>query len=116
MGVTLGRQVAEPSGQNYLINDLVGLAIERQILERMDPAGPYDNAGATVKDRLDELARRRELFKELQGPVDANGRWSSATEVIAGLSEPDRIRYLDRIKVSGEVEALRWARSRLGGG
>jgi hypothetical protein len=115
MGVTLGRQVGEPSGQNYLISDLVGLAIERQILERMDPASPYDNAGQTVKDRLAELARRRETYKEFQGPVDDSGRWSSATEVMEALSEQDRISFFDRIKVFGELEALRWARNRLGG-
>ena len=114
MGVNLGRQVGEPSGQNYLISDLVGLAIERQILERMDPAGPYDNAGHTVKDRLEELARRREMYKEFQGPVDASGRWSSPTEVMESLSEQDRVSFFDRIKVSGEIEALRWARNRLG--
>jgi tetratricopeptide (TPR) repeat protein len=114
MGVNLGRQVGEPSGQNYLIGDLVGLAIERQILERMDPAGPYDGAGTTVKDRLEELARRREMYKEFQGPVDDSGRWSSATDVMESLSEQERISFFDRIKVSGEIEALRWARNRLG--
>ena len=113
MGLNLGRQVGEPSGQNYLISDLVGLAIERQILERMDPASPYDNAGQTVKDRLEELARRRETYQESQGPVDGSGRWSSATEVMESLSEQGRISFFDRIKVSGELEALRWARNRL---
>jgi tetratricopeptide (TPR) repeat protein len=114
MGVNLGRRVGEPSGQDYLIGDLVGLAIERQLLERMDPASPYDNAGQTVKDRLEELARRREMYKEFQGPVDDSGRWSSATDVMESLSEQDRISFFDRIKVSGEIEALRWARNRLG--
>ncbi len=113
IGVTLGRQVGEPSGQNYLIGDLVGLAIERQILERMDSASPYDNAGQTVKDRLDELARRRETYKQFQGPMDSSGRWSSATDVMESLSERDRISFFDRIKVIGELEALRWARNRL---
>jgi tetratricopeptide (TPR) repeat protein len=115
MGVNLGRQVGEPSGQNYLIGDLVGLAIERQILERMDPANPYDNAGTTVKDRLEELARRREMYREFQGPVDDSGRWSSASDVMEALSEQDRISFFDRVKILGEIEALRWARNRLGG-
>jgi hypothetical protein len=115
MGVALGRQVAEPSGSNYLVHDLVGLGIERQILERMDPANPYDTAGHTVQDRLNELAQRREDIRELQGAVDPDGRWDSLAGVLQSLSEPDLISFFDRIKVSGEMEALRWARNRLGG-
>jgi hypothetical protein len=115
MGVALGRQVAEPSGSNYLIHDLVGLGIERQILERMDPGSPYDTVGRTVQDRLGELAQRREEIRELQGAVDPDGRWDSLAGVLQSLSEQDLISFFDRIKVSGELEALRWARTRLGG-
>ncbi len=115
MGVHLGRQVGEPAGQHYLNGDLVGVAIERQFLEGMDPASRYDNAGTSVQDRLDELARRREMYTEFQGPVDASRSWGSATELMESLSEQDRISFFDRIKVSGEIEALRWARNRLSG-
>ena len=114
MGVALGRQVAEPSGSNYLVHDLVGLGIERQILEQMDPGSPYDTAGRTVQDRLTELAQRREDIRELQGAVDPDGRWDSLAGVLQSLSEQDLISFFDRIKVSGEMEALRWARARLG--
>ena len=112
MGLTLGQRVAEPSGQNYLIHDLVGLAIERQILERMDPASPYDSAGHTVQDRLSELAQRREVIRELQGAVDPSGKWDSLAGVLQTLSEQDLISFFDRVKVSGELEAMRWVRSR----
>jgi len=115
MGVALGRQVTEPSGSNYLVHDLVGLGIERQILERMDPTNSYDTAGRTVQDRLNELAQRREDIRELQGAVDPDGRWDSLTGVLQSLSEQDLISFFDRIKVTGELEALRWARTRLGG-
>jgi hypothetical protein len=107
MGVALGRQVAEPSGSNYLIHDLVGLGIERQILERMDPGSPYDTVGRTVQDRLNELAQRREDIRELQGAVDPNGQWDSLAGVLQSLSEQDLISFFDRIKVTGEMEALR---------
>jgi len=115
MGVALGRQVAEPSGSNYLVHDLVGLGIERQILERMDPGSPYDTVGRTVQDRLSELAQRREDIRELQGAVDPDGRWDSLAGVLQSLSEQDLISFFDRIKVTGEMEALRWARNRLAG-
>ena len=31
---------------------------------------------------------------------------------MSGMSEPDLITYFDRLKVSGELEAIRWAINR----
>jgi hypothetical protein len=113
MGVALGRQVGEPSGQSSLIQDLVGLNIERQILEAMNPASPYDNAGHTVKDRLDELAQRSDEIKRLGEP--ATGMLGGERQdVLLSLSEQDLISFFDRMKVSGELEALRWAKNKQG--
>jgi hypothetical protein len=46
-----------------LINELVGVNIESQILESLEPGSLYDNAGRTVKDRLipvrDHLGSKR---------------------------------------------------------
>jgi hypothetical protein len=107
MGADLGRRVGEPAGQTSLIQDLVGIAIERNLLAAMDPASPYDSAGHTVKDRLDELTRQRQAIKEVAGG-------GGALEMLHALSEQDQIAFFDRMKVSGELEALRWARHRLG--
>jgi hypothetical protein len=112
MGVTLGRQIAEQSPQPFLANDMLGLSIESAMLGGMDaarpgldPAGPYDNAGHTVKDRLDELQQRAETQKQLL---------RRAQEFLPSLSEPDVISFLDRKKTLGEVEALQWAVNRRG--
>ena len=102
LGLNLARQVGEQSTPNCLIDNLVGIAIERQILEQMDPASPYD-ASASVQDRLDALARQRQTLKDMG--ADSVG-------FMSGMSEPDLITYFDRLKVSGELEAIRWAINR----
>jgi hypothetical protein len=43
-GVTLGQRLTEPAGQRPLVYDFSGLALERRILETLDPASPYDAA------------------------------------------------------------------------
>ena len=104
MGLTLGRQVGEPSSGKPTCLDLLGIEIERKFLAAMDPASPYDSSGTTVKGQLDELARKRETIKEVIGD---GGIW-----VNQALSEQDQIGFFERMKASGELEALRWARSR----
>jgi hypothetical protein len=104
MGVALGRQVGEPSGGKPTCVDLLGIEIERRMLAGMDPASPCDSSGATVSDRLNELARLCMLITEVGGDV---GYW-----VPQALSEQDQISFFDRLRASGELEALRWARSR----
>jgi len=100
MGVALARRISQGSGPQWMIQDLVGIATERRVLEALDPGSLYDTAGRTVKDRLEELSARRDELRQL-------GR--QAEEVMQGLSQPDLVRFLDRWKVSGELAALRWA-------
>ena len=106
MGLTLGRQVGEPSSGKPTCLDLLGMEIERKFVAAMDPASPYDSSGTTVKGRLDELARKRETIKEVGGD---GGIW-----VNQALSEQDQLAFFERMKVSGELEALRWARNKQG--
>ncbi|MCX6902387.1 MAG: hypothetical protein NTW03_02670, partial [Verrucomicrobia bacterium] len=116
MGLNLAQQVGEPSGFHGLVNDLVALNIESHILQSLEPARLYDNAGHTVQDRLNELAQRREEIKRLGEPSTWLG--GERRDVLVALSErmppQDLISFFDRIKVSGEMEALRWALNKLG--
>jgi hypothetical protein len=57
MGLNLAQRLGEPSGFHGLINDLVAVNIESQILQSVDPARLYDNAGHTAQDRLNELTQ-----------------------------------------------------------
>jgi hypothetical protein len=106
MGVTLGHRVSE--WQSYALQDLAGLQIEEGILRTVDPASPYDSAGSTVKQRLDEIAQRKEAISDI--------RRSSPEPILQSLSEQEMIGFLDRIKVSGQENAAQWARNRQGAG
>jgi hypothetical protein len=81
LGVALGRQLVEPGSHSPIIGEFVGMAIEKQLLETLDPADPYDASGRTVRDRLDELVTEREarkaLWKQVEPPADAVRRGSS---------------------------------------
>ena len=86
LGVGLGRQVSATTGPTSLIQDLVGMAIERSILTTMDPASPYNSDGQTVKGRLDELLQRRETIKEISGG-------DNTLETLRALPEPDQLAF-----------------------
>jgi hypothetical protein len=112
IGAILGQQVAAQSPQPFLKSDMVGRAIEMAALAGMgdgrpglDPASPYDNAGRTVKDRLDELQQCIALQKILQG---------QAPELLPALTEQDLISFFDRKMIFGEADALQWALNKLG--
>ena len=111
-GVIMGRQVADQSPQPFLTGDMMGPAIENAALAGvgdgrpgLDPTSPYDDAGRTVKDRIDELNQRTAIQKTLK---------TQAQDLLQGLSEQDLISFFDRKKVLGEMEALRWAQNRVG--
>jgi tetratricopeptide (TPR) repeat protein len=114
MGLALGERLGEPSAQNSLVHDFVGLAIQRQILETMDPASPYDSGGRTVRERLDEILSQREELKRLHDPTAGLGG-GQRQDILETLSEQDLASFFDRMKVFGESEALRWARNKQGG-
>ena len=105
MGVSLGRELGEPAPQGTVISQFVGMAIERQILGTLDPASPYDAAGRSVQDRLDELLREREAIKAL---------FQQGERLLRTLPEPELAGYYDRMRISGELEAMRWVVSQAG--
>jgi hypothetical protein len=106
MGAALGRRVGEPAAYSSIIHGLVGMAIERKVLDAMDPASPYDSAGRTVQDRLNECAQQRKTIQEVQ---DKGGY-----QMLQSLSEQDQLAFFERLEVSGELAALRWAQDRRG--
>jgi RNA polymerase sigma factor (sigma-70 family) len=82
-----------------LVNQLVGIAIQRLALGAMDLNAPYDGTGLTVKDRLDQLVQRK---NEIQGFV------KQAAPLQQGMTPQDWITYNDRTRSVGEESAIRW--------
>lgn len=103
LGLSLAQRF-EP-GQKLLIEDLVGVAVERTLLGALDPAAPYGDGSQTVNDRLEQLNQRRDALKALGKNSDA---------VMPVLTEQDLNMFIDRLKTVGEASALRWAKAKYG--
>ena len=63
LGVELGQRLN--TGQNTVIEDLVGMAVLKLTLSQMDPAAPYGSSGLTVKDKMEQLTQQRKEIKAL---------------------------------------------------
>jgi len=103
MGLQLGRRLEESSGGSTTLRDMMGLAIQRSVLQGLEPGAPYGNTGQTVQNELDTLIQRRESLKTL---------WKQAEPILQNMPDQELIRYFDRMKTSGETTALRWVMNR----
>lgn len=99
MGIRLGTQMQQQMG-HALIGELVGMSIERGSLERVDPNAILEATNQTVEMRLKELDARKSAISEL------------ATMDIAKFNETDVVNFIERAKMYGELEALRWLREK----
>ncbi len=98
MGLDLGHRL-DQTPQITLIQELVGMAVERLALNAMNPDAPYDSTGRTVKDQLGTLDARRKDYRELSTQSD---------RILATLSDEDVAHYFDRNRLYGAVAAMRW--------
>jgi tetratricopeptide (TPR) repeat protein len=98
MGLNLAHRL-DQSPQVTLIQELVGMAIERKVLDAMNPNASYADTGRTVKEQLDALTARRNSYRELTTKTDP---------ILKTMSDEDLAHYYDRIKLYGDVAALRW--------
>jgi hypothetical protein len=103
MALNLAQRLEVPPG--FLINQLVGIAIERVAFSAMDPASPYGGAGQTVQDQINQLTEQRAAIKELGEQFNT---------VTPTLSEQDWINYRDREMTFGGVAAMQWVVSKYG--
>ena len=97
IGLGLGQRLTE-SEQLTIIQELVGIAIERKVLGTMDPNNVLAGTGETVQSRLDAFKERQKAIKVLAG----------ASDILPTLSEPDLASYFDRLKLFGETAAADW--------
>jgi RNA polymerase sigma factor (sigma-70 family) len=103
MGLNLAQRLEVPPG--FLINGLVGMAIERIAFSAMDPNSPYGGDGQTVQDRLNQLDQQKAALRELGQQFDT---------LRPTLSDQDWINYRDRDMNFGEVAAMQWVVSKHG--
>jgi hypothetical protein len=105
--MTLGLADRLTTGQGglLLIGQLVGVAIERQLLDRLPAESGSDLLGMTAAQRAAELAGWKTALKT--GVPDLE--W-----LLRQASEAEAISYFDRLKTVGELEAIRWWVNRQG--
>jgi hypothetical protein len=85
-----------------VINQKIGMSVERKFLERLDPDTEYSYFTGTPAAMLAELEAERKRFKEL----------AEYQKRAIELEEPMMLHYLERLQLSGEAAALDWLKAR----
>jgi len=101
IGLTLGQRIQEQGP--YLIDQLMGMAIERKFLNELDPLTPAGPGGQTVAERLQLLDANLLEIRTLS---------SGAAEMFVTMDDGTRAQYLAKMKAEGELAALRWVAAR----
>ena len=72
-------------------------------LRKLDQAQEYDFLGGSVAQRMSEIDARKKEMRETSAEFGSWYRTASDSEMIS---------YFDRVKIFGEVAAMRWLRER----
>ena len=99
MGMVLGDQLRAGAP----IEQLVGIAMEKKTLAELDPSASYDFLSRPVSEMVAELDRQKKSIAEALRMRD---------EALPGLSETELANYYERVKLYGEMNALRWLQSK----
>ena len=104
MAAQLGQRYQNTPGETE-ISWLVGVAVERAALSKMDPNTPYGPNGETVQQRLDHLTLERNEIRELNAKLET---------LLSNLTDQDWISYQDRWRIFGEKAAIQWIINKYG--
>jgi hypothetical protein len=102
--VNLGEQFRN-SEKSLLVNQMLGIGIEVSALESLDPSAAFGSEGGTVRERLDALkATNAEMSNLVRQTVPLQDQ----------MSTQDWVGYMDRMKLFGEQNAMRWLLAKRG--
>jgi hypothetical protein len=105
MTLGLADRLTTGEGDRFLIGQLVGVAIERQLLDQLPPDGGSELLGMTAAQRAEELSAWKTALKSSLPDIEL---------LLRQASEAEAISYFDRLKTVGELEAMRWWQNRRG--
>ena len=105
MAINLGQNYAALPNDPILINQLVGLAIQKIAFNAMDPNSPYGDTGQTAQDQMNQINQVRTSLRELA---------NQATPWLPMMSDQDILSYENRRQAFGEVAALQWVVGKFG--
>lgn len=98
--LALGEQLQDG---DLLIDNLVGIALQRKLLSSFDPATIVDLSGTTAGERLAQLEVESAELKTL---------WPDAGEHVRNLDEASIAKYRTILTKDGEAAAMRWLKER----
>lgn len=98
IGMQLGRTIGDSQGMRFLLNDAVGISIQKQMLNTLQPDVEYPFLRATPAEVLADLDSRMQSIRDA----------SRSAGDIADANPNDLLTYFDRTKVHGELNALEW--------
>jgi hypothetical protein len=105
LGLQLGQRLGTGEASHTLISQLVGIAVERIVLNPLNPEQNYDFLGGNVRERIAQLDARRAAVRQDTQLFDAWMRQATDADVVS---------YFDRFKIYGESSAMAWIRQRQG--
>jgi hypothetical protein len=103
MVLGLADRLTQGEGGRLLIDQMVGVAIERRLLDQLPPTDESDLLGVTPAQRIAELAAWKNSIKDAGAVLNLQ---------LGQASEGELISYFDRLKASGELEAIRWLQAK----
>lgn len=97
IGLTLGQRI---QGQGpYLIDQLIGISIEKKFLQQLDPLTLAGPGGQAAGERLEALDAKQMEIRSLA---------SAFAEKFASADDVTQSQYLAKTKAEGELAAMRW--------
>jgi hypothetical protein len=97
VGLDLGQKMQ--SQAPYLIDQLVGMSIERSFLEQLDPLTTTNANGQTAGERLAELEAKK---------ADIQTTTAAFAEVSMKMDAATSTEYFTRLRRDGELSAMKW--------
>ena len=102
MGLMLGGHLSAGGGSQTLINQLVGIGIEKKFLQLLDPNG-HDAFGRPVADVSAAIAQHQATLKSFA---------QTLTPLVSNLDDAELANYMERVKLYGEEAALTWLKTK----
>jgi len=104
-GLLLGSHLSAGGGSQTLINQLVGISLEKRFLQLLDPTRNQDPLGRSVAEVRAAIERHQALLKDYA---------QSMAGLMFGLDDPELANYMERVKLHGEEAALAWLKAKHG--
>lgn len=97
---SMGQRLADQSRSGPLIHHLMGIALEKAALDGLpnDSPSPYD--GFTVGQARESIYAERQELLQVSENVNLEDILSNDPALLS--------RYIDRLRLSGELEAMKW--------